>query len=610
MRSKRSTWKVLGLSATRKLGEIFWVIAICVLSEILIWCLSLALRLIDIQFLSAIVGMVMVFVFMLALSRFCDSTERFYMTRIKSKIDFINKNLGVGFPVPIVAISREESLGAKGIGKVIGNFLSTNIIFWVLVFLLAWAFVAGMLHFPRRPLPSSVSEHDPVSTEGEKTPWSSIQAQPVQVPVSEQPPRLELPADVGCRPSDTMTLRDSMMEYLTDDREELGSEIQASSNSPESDDHKIDSPKPECPTVTRESLDQQSPHPWTAPTEQHREHVGQQWLVALQRSYSFLLPAGFLVVLGIPVSVATGDNRILDGCMLWFVWVSAGKLQMALSDENLLSRTPRMPKAVMLVLTTLMNPVLITILLMMAYTRAKAAATSTPLFDLLGEFSSGTNLSDLWSHIVDQYRLNQHQPNHFGAGDGALAILECGIVVWGFKLYECRAQLASRAGLAVCIVSTVSAAINVFVSTLLAKAFGLAPPEALAFAARCTTLALARPAMDSLGGNQVINAALVVSNGIFGQLMYPFALKRLGIPADEPSSTNLETVDSNTDGARTIAAGTAIGINGAAMGVSYLYQQRSRAAPYSVLSMTVFGVMTVVFTGIQPSVKTLKALVA
>ncbi|KAL9948152.1 hypothetical protein ACHAQF_005063 [Verticillium nonalfalfae] len=442
MRSKRSTWKVLGLSATRKLGEIFWVIAICVLSEILIWCLSLALRLIDIQFLSAIVGMVMVFVFMLALSRFCDSTERFYMTRIKSKIDFINKNLGVGFPVPIVAISREESLGAKGIGKVIGNF------------------------------------------------------------------------------------------------------------------------------------------------------------------------PGFLVVLGIPVSVATGDNRILDGCMLWFVWVSAGKLQMALSDENLLSRTPRMPKAVMLVLTTLMNPVLITILLMMAYTRAKAAATSTPLFDLLGEFSSGTNLSDLWSHIVDQYRLNQHQPNHFGAGDGALAILECGIVVWGFKLYECRAQLASRAGLAVCIVSTVSAAINVFVSTLLAKAFGLAPPEALAFAARCTTLALARPAMDSLGGNQVINAALVVSNGIFGQLMYPFALKRLGIPADEPSSTNLETVDSNTDGARTIAAGTAIGINGAAMGVSYLYQQRSRAAPYSVLSMTVFGVMTVVFTGIQPSVKTLKALVA
>lgn len=86
MCSKRSTWKVLGLSATRKLGEIFWVIAICVLSEILIWCLSLALRLIDIQFLSAIVGMVMVFVFMLALSRFCDSTERFYMTRIKSKV--------------------------------------------------------------------------------------------------------------------------------------------------------------------------------------------------------------------------------------------------------------------------------------------------------------------------------------------------------------------------------------------------------------------------------------------------------------------------------------------------------------------------------------------
>ncbi|KAG7112601.1 hypothetical protein HYQ45_017245 [Verticillium longisporum] len=86
MCSKRSTWKVLGLSATRKLGEIFWVIAICVLSEILIWCLSLALRLIDIQFLSAIVGMVMVKQKYERDSSKTDSTERFYMTRIKSKV--------------------------------------------------------------------------------------------------------------------------------------------------------------------------------------------------------------------------------------------------------------------------------------------------------------------------------------------------------------------------------------------------------------------------------------------------------------------------------------------------------------------------------------------
>jgi putative effector of murein hydrolase len=50
----------------------------------------------------------------------------------------------------------------------------------------------------------------------------------------------------------------------------------------------------------------------------------------------------------------------------------------------------------------------------------------------------------------------------------------------------------------------------------------------------------------------------------------------------------------------TIAAGTAIGINGAAMGVSYLYERKSRAAPYAALSMTAFGVMTVVFSSVEP----------
>ncbi len=38
----------------------------------------------------------------------------------------------------------------------------------------------------------------------------------------------------------------------------------------------------------------------------------------------------------------------------------------------------------------------------------------------------------------------------------------------------------------------------------------------------------------------------------------------------------------------------------AAMGTAYLYEDGSRAAPYAALSMTMFGVMTVVFTSIRP----------
>lgn len=45
----------------------------------------------------------------------------------------------------------------------------------------------------------------------------------------------------------------------------------------------------------------------------------------------------------------------------------------------------------------------------------------------------------------------------------------------------------------------------------------------------------------------------------------------------------------------TVAAGVTIGINAAAMGTAHLYEQKSHAAPYSALSMTVFGVFTVLF---------------
>lgn len=45
----------------------------------------------------------------------------------------------------------------------------------------------------------------------------------------------------------------------------------------------------------------------------------------------------------------------------------------------------------------------------------------------------------------------------------------------------------------------------------------------------------------------------------------------------------------------TVAAGVTIGINAAAMGTAHLYEKNSHAAPYSALSMTMFGVFTVLF---------------
>jgi putative effector of murein hydrolase len=135
---------------------------------------------------------------------------------------------------------------------------------------------------------------------------------------------------------------------------------------------------------------------------------------------------------------------------------------------------------------------------------------------------------------------------------------------------------------------------------------------------------------------------LVVSNGVLGQLLYPFILDKLGVsryehdemttvstthetmmtaeslPTQSPPNNHLASLSVNAndtvpffplswhqttstaDSPITVAAGIAIGINGAAMGVSYLYESRSRAAPYAALSMMVFGVMTVVFTTVEP----------
>jgi putative effector of murein hydrolase len=47
---------------------------------------------------------------------------------------------------------------------------------------------------------------------------------------------------------------------------------------------------------------------------------------------------------------------------------------------------------------------------------------------------------------------------------------------------------------------------------------------------------------------------------------------------------------------QTVAAGVTIGVNAAAMGTAHLYEQESGAAPFSALSMTMFGVFTVFFT--------------
>jgi putative effector of murein hydrolase len=338
-------------------------------------------------------------------------------------------------------------------------------------------------------------------------------------------------------------------------------------------------------------------------------------------TFNFPLIASFLgiFIIGTPVAAIANEDRILDGCVLWFVWASTLRLQRELKTSSICNDTSKLMNAIV----TLMNPVLFTTLMMTAYTRAKTCAYGfDSLPEVLRNFSSGTPLYALWTSVATGTPLSDGRSPWFGAGDAALSILECGILIWGFKLYECQRQLFSLAGLLTVLLATAAAAANVFLSVLAGSFVGLDAPEALAFAARSTTLALAKPAMAALGGNLGVNAALVVSNGILGQLCYPFVLDKLGVKReDKISCSSVSLPDSDGKESRlslrpllktaqqdlasgddpfTISAGIAVGINGAAMGVSYLYETRSRAAPYAALAMTVSGVMTVVFTTVEP----------
>ncbi|OHE95022.1 hypothetical protein CORC01_09679 [Colletotrichum orchidophilum] len=590
-------WQHCARIIFRGMGDILWVGVIYLASQMLIWGLSLALKSARLQFLSSILGMTLVFGSMVLISQLCPRSDGFYHRHIKCKVDFINSNLGIGFPVPIVTISQENLLGGKGIGRVIGNFLNTNVIFWILVLLLSWGILTGILRLPNFSIRQNEKNSDAdTDTEVDQPRHSGRQTTLF--------PRIEVPPPtLSRRPSEATTLNGTTINgYHTD--KEAGLVPDSRTVSAYFTDSDCPTPVPP-PSALGHYQDRASLSSSQQP--ELSSGVGTQRCSWVKECYPIILALLLLLVIGIPVSYTTGDDRILDGCTLWFTWISSTRLQRTFERSDILAGSLGLKTTV----TTLLNPVLLTTLGMTAYTRAKAAATGTRIEQTLAMFSSGSSLSGIWTSKTTSWSMRGPQSDWFGAGDVALSILEVGIIVWGLKLYECRQQIWSRAGAAVVVISVGIAAISVFVSVLLGLAVGLESPEALAFAARSTTLALARPATEALGGNQVVNATLVVSNGILGQLMYPFLLRKLGVDSSEEPDEDVD-VDVREgmlrDDALTIGVGMAIGINGAAMGVSYLYERKSRAAPYSALSMTVFGVMTVVFTAVEPFTNTLLTL--
>ncbi|KAL7953287.1 hypothetical protein V8C34DRAFT_321297 [Trichoderma compactum] len=598
-----SIWRLRWNRAIAQGAGYLLVAVICLAGELLIWGLSRTLAAARLEFFSTIVGMAVLFALSTASWVMWKKTDDWYRRWLKTRVDFINSHLGAGFSVPMIMLDQDEMLNGGEIGRVIGSFIATNIVSWVAVFLLSVVAVGGVAKLTSQ----SPSRKGSICSKKSIAPSST---------------------DDGASSAE--------FDDDADSKRTRCSQSGSSSSTPRASDTEKQTPAPDQGDSTHEQPESCCYHDDSS-----------SWSF-FTRHFPILLSLTLVFLVGIPLTIAMREERFFDGFTLWFIWISSVRSQRAFKQSQICTFSTPLKRG----LATMMNPVLLTTLFMTGYTRAKASILGPGgLARTLRKFSGGSPLYALWTAAISNTPLPTNPSGWFGAGDAALSILECGILVWGFKLSECRRQIFSTAGLLAIILCTIAAAANTFLSVLVSRALGLRASEALSFAARSTTLALAKPATEAIGGNSPVNAMLVVSNGILGQLVYPFILDKLGVSkqdggvvvaADTQESATDESTPiqvlsnhnpissgtdsssisaplplipkswhqniSTTDSPVTVAAGIAIGINGAAMGVSYLYETRSRAAPYAALSMMVFGVMTVVFTTVEPFKSTLISL--
>lgn len=96
-------------------------------------------------------------------------------------------------------------------------------------------------------------------------------------------------------------------------------------------------------------------------------------------------------------------------------------------------------------------------------------------------------------------------------------------------MYTYRREL--KAHFAAIIIPNIILSIgSLFVYPILCFAIGISAERSLAFAARSLTLALARPAMDNLGGDVNTVSAVAIMSGIIGALVGGRMLDLMRIP--------------------------------------------------------------------------------
>jgi putative effector of murein hydrolase len=328
-----------------------------------------------------------------------------------------------------------------------------------------------------------------------------------------------------------------------------------------------------------------------------------------------------LITVGIPVYRLTNYDMPFETFYFIFLWIGALQFQRSIHSCAVLESRPRVRST----LAILLNPVLVTAGLGTAYFWTEAAVTHQSIDDVLTSFHQ----HDSWAEIIRQSAADHSPQRHIGAGDLSAALLDAGIVSLGFKMFEHRHALwAARA--TVLATSLALATANALAGVAVAaRAAGLPPADALAFAARSATVALGVPAVRRVGGSTTLMSALVVFGGMLWQMAGDAVLGWMGVRDRRPTGNDgslrprqrqdrtgtevrvqtasgasgeeggvEEEPDDAGDDYKVVAAGVTVGINAAAMGTAHLIERHSRATAYSALSMTIFGVFTVALTSV------------
>ncbi|KAI2603597.1 LrgB-like family-domain-containing protein [Hypoxylon fragiforme] len=233
---------------------------------------------------------------------------------------------------------------------------------------------------------------------------------------------------------------------------------------------------------------------------------------------------------------------------------------------------------------TYLHPVLVSALLTVLGIWALGLIKGDDLHATLAAYKTGLGYVALWSG-------SSHQGLLPGAGDLFSSVLDAGIVSFALPVYQYRRELKQH--FASILVPNVAISVgSLFAYPPLCYAIGISAPRSLSFTARSLTLALAIPAAANLGGDPNTVAALAIMSGIAGVLVGQPILRALRIPEDDY-----------------VTRGVTFGANSSAIGAALLLRTDPRAAALSILAMTIFGTITVLFTSIPPMASAIQSLV-